>query len=222
MSESCFKRVFVGRHRCSACLLILLTISCTALQAEKLALPQLPAPAFADTEVSTNVALWAWTPEHRHFNFTLAFDATSSNNVQIAFGRDCAPPDGAPPDGAPPDGELADEETAFQIGWDCGAWFIASPTNNIRLTASPQAALPSRRTLAFAMDFTQAGIPTALALTDTGAPLAFEGLDCATSIPAWLFQRDWNRLRVTARGADIHDESLFIEMKPDGFMLILR
>ena len=54
--------------------------------ASALAVPELPPPVFADTEVSTNVAMRAWTERMRMFNVTLSFDATPSNNVQVAFG----------------------------------------------------------------------------------------------------------------------------------------
>ena len=69
----------------------------------------LPEPIFVDTEVSTNVAIWAWTERARMFNVTLSFDATPSNNVQVVFGTD-----------ASADGNLSDEEAGLTLGWDCG------------------------------------------------------------------------------------------------------
>jgi len=42
----------------------------------------------ADTEVSTNVALKAWSEHVRTFNVSVSLDATASNNVQIAIGGD--------------------------------------------------------------------------------------------------------------------------------------
>ena len=59
-----------------------------ASQASALAVPDLPPPVFADTEVSTNVATRSWTERTRMFNVVLSFDATPSNNVQAAFGTD--------------------------------------------------------------------------------------------------------------------------------------
>ena len=70
---------------------------------------ELPEPIFVDTEVSTNVAIWAWTERARMFNVTLSFDATPSNNVQVVFGTD-----------ASADGNLSDEEAGLTLGWDCG------------------------------------------------------------------------------------------------------
>ena len=63
-----------------------------------LTVPKLPAPTFADTEVATNIHIKAWTETTRLFNVILEFDATPSNNVQVAFGTD---------DSA--DGNLSDE-----------------------------------------------------------------------------------------------------------------
>lgn len=48
--------------------------------------PRLPAPAFADREVSGDAALPAGrTADLRTFRLELTFDATPSNNVQVAF-----------------------------------------------------------------------------------------------------------------------------------------
>lgn len=68
--------------------------------ASALTVPDLLAPVFADTEVSTNVAMMAWGENNRKFHVSLQFDATPSNNVQVAFGTDESA-----------DGNLSDEET---------------------------------------------------------------------------------------------------------------
>ena len=68
---------------------------------------RLPVPSFADREVSGDVALPAdRTAGLRTFRLELTFDATPSNNVQVAFGRDILPADG----------DLAAEETDFIKG----------------------------------------------------------------------------------------------------------
>ena len=49
----------------------------------------LPGAVYADTEVATNVP-FAFGPQGaKNFQFDLCFAATPSNNVQLAFGRDC-------------------------------------------------------------------------------------------------------------------------------------
>ena len=60
------------------------------LQVGARTLQGLPEPIFADTEVSTNVAMRAWTERTRMFNVVVSFDATPSNNVQAAFGADAS------------------------------------------------------------------------------------------------------------------------------------
>lgn len=77
--------------------------------ASALTVPELAAPVFSDTEVSTNVAMMAWAENTRLFNVTLQFDATPSNNVQVAFGVDESL-----------DGNLSAEESSLTLGWDCG------------------------------------------------------------------------------------------------------
>ena len=75
--------------------------------------PRLPAPAFADREASDDTAISESAfRDLRRFRLELAFDATSSNNVQAAFVRDTELFDG----------HLAAEETALIIGWDSGEW----------------------------------------------------------------------------------------------------
>ena len=72
----------------------------------------LPPSEFADTEVSTNVAFAVERPAMTRIEFTVALDATPTNNVEIAIGTD-----------ANGDGNLAVEEVAHVFGYDCGKWF---------------------------------------------------------------------------------------------------
>ena len=73
----------------------------------------LPPVEFLDTEVVTNVSIPSLTQGVRKYSFLMAFNATTSNNVEIAFGMD--------EDG---DGTLCDDEVSLSAGWDCGEWFI--------------------------------------------------------------------------------------------------
>ena len=47
---------------------------------------ELPQSAFADTEVSTNVAFAVGAHANRKLVFTLELQATASNNVEVAIG----------------------------------------------------------------------------------------------------------------------------------------
>ena len=171
---------------------------------------RLPEPIFADTEVSTNVATRAWTERTRMFNVVLSFDATPSNNVQSAFGTDESA-----------DGNLSDEEAGLTLGWDCGEWFIASADSTNRFTAAP-AGTETRKELRFQMNLGADGLPRALELTDGTTPLAFAGIDLSPPPPAWMFSKDWNLLKVVARGTDEQNEQITVVLSNDAVMLLLR
>ena len=171
---------------------------------------RLPEPIFADTEVSTNVATRAWTERTRMFNVVLSFDATPSNNVQVAFGTD-----------ASADGNLSDEEAGLTLGWDCGSWFMASDSATNRFTAAPSGS-SARKELSFQMSLGADGLPRKLELADGTSPLAFTGLNLSPAPPAWMFSKDWNLLKVVARGTDEQNEQITVVLSNDAVMLLLR
>lgn len=72
-----------------------------------------PSP-WADTEATTNLFFEIGESEMRNVVFSLDFEATPSNNVEVAFGKDV--------DG---NGTLTPEEQEMTAGWDCGKWFVA-------------------------------------------------------------------------------------------------
>ncbi len=186
-------------------------VAFTAIRsASALTVPDLPPPVFADTEVSTNVAMRAWTERTRMFNVTLSFDATPSNNVQVAFGTD-----------ASADGNLSDEEAGLTLGWDCGSWFMASDSATNRFTAAPSGS-SARKELSFQMSLGADGLPRKLELADGTSPLAFAGIDLSPPPPAWMFSKDWNLLKVVARGTDAQNETVTVELANDAVMLLLR
>ena len=110
-------------------------VSCLSVPAFGVTIPRLPQSAFADTEVSTNIAFVVERPAMTRIEFTVALDATPTNDVEVAIGTD-----------ANSDGNLAVEETAYVFGYDCGAWFcrardenkIESSTVNLNLQPQPR------------------------------------------------------------------------------------
>ena len=72
----------------------------------------MPPCAYADTEVSTNIAFVVDRAMMTRIEFAVALDATPTNNVEVAIGTD-----------ANGDGHLAPEEAAYVFGYDCGRWF---------------------------------------------------------------------------------------------------
>ncbi len=75
----------------------------------------LPPSEFADTEVSTNIAFVVDRSAMTRIEFTVALDATPTNNVEVAIGTD-----------ENGDGNLSVEEAAYTFGYDCGKWFKRS------------------------------------------------------------------------------------------------
>ena len=75
----------------------------------------LPPSEYADTEVSTNIAFVVERPAMTRIEFTVALDATPTNNVEVAIGTD-----------GNGDGNLSVEEAAYTFGYDCGKWFARS------------------------------------------------------------------------------------------------
>ena len=93
-------------------LVIVFNVSISAFGVTVSALPQ---SEYADTEVSTNIAFAVERPAMTRIEFTVALDATPTNNVEVAIGTD-----------ANSDGNLAVEEAAYVFGCDCGTWFARS------------------------------------------------------------------------------------------------
>lgn len=180
-----------------------------AASASALTVSDLPASSFADTEVSTNVAITAWNPRTRLLELSLALDATPSNNVEAALGAES--------DAVP---GLADEETGLAFGWDCGTWFIASDAVTNRFTAESSAS-GTRRELALAVRLGEDGIPRELTATENGVPLVFAGLD-GQPAPAWLFSADWDTLAVAARGVAPSGGSVSFTFGTLAAILLLR
>ena len=130
-----------ARAEVSALCLALALCFTAALTANALTLdvPRQPAAVFADREVSGDTPIPSGARDNlRRFSLELAFSATSSNNVQVAFGRDAEPLDG----------KLAAEETAFTVGWDSGGWFLRPEGLRARYAMVPaDGGTPRRRTL---------------------------------------------------------------------------
>jgi len=172
---------------------------------------RLSAPSFADREVSGDAALPAGrTNDLRTFRLELAFDATPSNNVQAAFGRDDLPADGF----------LAAEETDFIIGWDCGECFLRPQGLADIHTFTPEIA-EGRRTLTASVRVDAQGAPQSVTFRDGTAEFTFGGL-ALTPFPDWLRPDLWTHLRVTVRGADIPEENVSVRFMRDGATVTLK
>lgn len=199
------------RYICPLFLLPVLLMSVPPVLAVTLDVARLPAPSFADGEVSGDASLPAVrTNDLRTFRLEMTFDATPSNNVQVAFGRD----------NRPGNGKLAAEETDLIIGWDCGEWFLRPQGLRVRHTFTPGTA-EGRRTLTMEIPVSLLGEPKSAAFRDGTSGFAFGGL-ALTPFPDWLRPDLWTHLRVTVRGADIPAENVSVRFMRNGAVVILK
>ena len=166
-----------------------------------------PAPAFNDMERSTNAPI---SPEAiqqcRVFECSLSLLATPSNAVEVAFGTS-----------RNGDGLLHHGDETFAIGWEGGAWFVASATNRI---CSVQQEGPPPRSLSFTLHLSEDGVPRSLSFSATGTENAFPSL--SASPPTWMFSRAWDAVRLTVRGVDEANEAASVRFGPNPAMIIMR
>ena len=94
----------------------LLLVPATAFCA---AVESLPAPTFADTEVSTNIPFAVSFDTMSRMNFSISLEASPSNSVEVSIGEDTNG-----------DGNLSPEEAAYAFGFDCGRWFTRSAADD--------------------------------------------------------------------------------------------
>lgn len=168
----------------------------------------LPPPTYADTEVREDLALPAWAPGVRKFRFTLDFDATASNNVQVAFGNDA--------DG---DGALSGDETGMMIGWDCGTWFVRTCAADGTADGTSAAAAAGRKRLSFGLRL-RGGAPEEPPDVRDGETAIFTAW--AAGHYAGMHDKTWDMMRLTARGVDAPGERFEASRSQDGFSIILR
>jgi hypothetical protein len=158
-------------------------------------------------ERSTNVQIQAETIQQcRVFECSLSLLATPSNAVDIAFGMS-----------RNGDGVLQSGDETFAIGWEGGAWFVASATNQI---CSVQQEGAARRSLSLSLHVSEDGVPRKLSLSADGAGNTFSAI--IDSPAAWMFSREWDAIRLTVRGASDSIESASVHFGPNPAFIILR
>ena len=165
------------------------------------------AALFADTEVSTNVPPPACGGDPHVFGFTLEFNGTASNAVDVAFGVDA--------DG---DNVLAPEETRLVMGWDCGEWFVRNEAGGEEMIALASV-VAGPQTLRVSIRVGRGGRVSVVDIRAGDVPL-FAALSSVP--PAWLHDCSWNLCRIASHGVDAHNASFFVSSSPDGLRVIVR
>jgi hypothetical protein len=178
-----------------------------SFQVLAVSVPTLPESEFCDTEISTNIAFNAVRNDARDFGVSMAFTGTESNCVQVAFGRDA--------DG---DGNLAAVETGFVLGWRGGVYFIEDAESQNRMIEIADATHTARK-LVLDVKLNRDCVPKHVTLlNENGA--CFTAL--SGNIPSWIFNRNWNLMKVTRRGVDVVSESIDVECKYKFFRIVIR
>ena len=169
----------------------------------------LPLSEFADTEVSRDYPLVQTGRIVNGLDFTLSFKGTSSNNVEVAFGSD-----------ADSDGALSWHETDFVIGWKCGRYFIENFKTGEMIVESEVGTNGMRRILSwhYRVSDRRRVLKSFAASNEVGVAFA----DFSADPPDWIYGRDWNLMKMTARGVDVVDESFDVEVTGNGFVIELR
>ena len=171
-------------------------------------LPPLSVSEFADTEVTVCHSFDQAMPSVCGLKFDLAFDGTSSNNVEITFGRD--------EDG---DGTLSFWESDIRVGWDCGRYFIERVPTGERFEELSAETNGADRILRWDCALRHR-VMRGLAVSNEVGP-AFATVTAAP--PSWLYDANWGMMRLTARGPDARDEQRFdVEVTTTGIAVIFR
>ena len=151
--------------------------------ASSFAVPTMSEAEWDDTEVVTNSALPAARADSRVFAFTLELDATASNNVEVAFGRD-----------ADHDGVLSRAEADMLVGWDCGEWKVVDCATGDEVV---EQGMEGRVSFEWRLEFNAADVPRSLSVTINDSA-AFAAL--VANPPRFLYSSEWDTVRASVVG----------------------
>ena len=190
--------------RAMTVLLLVGAMSAWASQPTALSLPPV---VHADAEVVTNMPMPALSQRSGKFAFSLGCRATPTNNVEIAFGTD-----------VDEDGVLAPRETRLVVGWDSGCWFVRRGFSGERSEVwRPSSDLP--RMLSWELSLGLRAVPRRLAVYEGTEALDFE---LSPTTPNWLYDANWNLMRLTGRGLHDSGETFTIGTPLDPTAILFR
>ena len=173
-----------------------------------LVFPPQPVSPYANTEVSTNLPVRVSDEDSRGMELQFALDGCVSNSVQVAFGRD-----------SNGDGVLGVDETETLYGWRNGRYFVESMTEGVRIEEADSSGEPS---CAFVMSLHLSkgrGLQHFSATNVLGTAIL---TNVSASAQSWLYQPDWNMMRVTRRGPGIPAEWFVCDILSPFFYMTFR
>lgn len=173
--------------------------------AKEFVVPLMSTSSYADTEVTTNIAINTQRFDVKEFALNIFFEAASSNNIQVAFGRD--------EDG---NGILSFSETDAVYGYRNGKSVIEDVKNAVRYEEVPA---DGSRNFNIKMRMKKDYTPKEFSAS-VGTSQIFT--DFSSDVPSWLYRPDWNLMRVTRRGAGAPADWLSCDIKYSHFYIIVR
>ena len=174
----------------------------TAFLAATLVMPSMPPPEYDDCEVITNCVFDASRNDAKMFALKIELYATSSNGVEVVFGRDA--------DG---DGRLSRTEAEMSVGYCCDEWQVVNPVTGDMFSC---AGTSRRTTLDWKLRLNRNRTPRSLAATVNVQP-TFTQL---ATPPPFLFDPTWNAAKIIRRGQS--DPNLRVECSVDDIPLFIR
>ena len=174
----------------------------TTFLAAALVVPSMQPPVYADCEVVTNCVFDASRGDAKILAVKIELDATSSNGVEVVFGRDA--------DG---DGILSRTEETMSIGYDGGEWKVVNLVTGDTFSCADA---PGYAALNWKLRLDKNREPRSLAATVNGQP-TFTQL---VTPPPFLFDPTWNAAKIIRRGQS--DPNLRVECSVDNIPIFIR
>ena len=201
MSLRQFMMVVSETQKGSNCMISLSSLLC----AISLTIPELPQVISPEVEVVTNISLAAWSEDTRIVALNMAFNASSSNNVFVVFGRDIDS-----------NGNLERDEEALCLEWDCGEFRVLNSFYGDEVTESVEiGSLSLSWILRLFPDLTVKGFEARV-----NGEVCFDAL--RESMLPILFDKNWNMVKVGCRGGKVDSPQIFLSAHTIPFRLIVR
>ena len=190
-----------------SCAFLLAVAGAWTLTAVEFTVGRMPVSPFADTEVSTNVAINKADVSYVDLKF--AFEGTPTNDLEMAFGTD-----------ANANGVLDAEQVETRFGWRMGRYFIENVRTCERFDS---AATDGAQALSVELhlDVRTASQQVRRVSVSGANASAFGGLVSGRP-PSWLWRREWDLMRVTRRGTEPPSDWLRYKAANIGFFIRLR
>ena len=177
--------------------------------AKQISVSPLPVSPYADTEVSTNIVFNRHRSDVKEFELKFTLDCSPSNCIQVALGTDV--------DG---DGDLSFAETGAVYGWRNGRYFIEDAVAGKRYEHSiSDDKRIGRQVFSVNMRTTRDYLPKTFLANIDGASVF---TDLAITVPSWLYQPQWNLMRITRRGAGVPIEWFNCNIGYGTFWVMIR